>query len=66
MTEWEKGFDLRDAHITFICEETGETFRRRIRAVNFIEASEVRMFYPDIDFEDDELLEFELERLKKV
>ena len=29
----DKTFELRDAHITFVCEETGETIRKEIQSV---------------------------------
>jgi hypothetical protein len=51
--EGKKTFELRDAHITFICEETGETLRKDIESVN-IEWFQVRAHgYADIPWEDD-------------
>lgn len=31
-----KCFDYRDAHITFVCEETGETLRKEVVDVSLI------------------------------
>ena len=36
----EKVFDYRDAHITFICEETGETLRRNVLSVDMVDRPE--------------------------
>ena len=32
----EKYFEYRDAHITFICEETGETMTKRVCSVQMV------------------------------
>jgi len=51
-----KKMEFRDAHITFICEETGETMRKEI-----IGAALNRRYgrLPDV-LEDDHIIEFEL------
>jgi len=46
----EKDFELRDAHITFICEETGETLRRDIETACISKG--FKGMYPDV-LEDD-------------
>ena len=58
-----KTLDYRDAHITFVCEETGETISRSICDVELIKACDVPERYKDKGlFEDDVLIRFELER----
>lgn len=54
----EKIQDLRDAHITFICEETGEQLRKNIDAVGIFERS--KSLYPDV-LSDDYYIKFEFE-----
>lgn len=61
----EKKVDLRDAHITFVCEETGETLRKDICAVGFGSKEAMlkghdRKHYDKDLFEDDMLLGFML------
>ena len=64
----EKDLEFRDAHITFICEETGETLRKEILGCDVIDKGE----YEDWDiegmtrkefkkmFEDDKVIYFRL------
>lgn len=53
-----KPFEWRDAHITFVCEETGETLRKSIVHVALVKLpKEIR----DLDlFEDDRQIVFGL------
>jgi len=58
-----KRHEYRDAHITFVCEETGETISRSICDVELIKAVDVPERYKDKGlFDDDVLIRFELER----
>jgi len=41
-----KDFELRDAHITFICEETGETLRKEIETATIVRG--FLALYPDV------------------
>ena len=50
-----KDLEWRDAHITFVCEETGETLRREITSAHIYDKSM-------IDWEDD----FSKEDLKNL
>lgn len=52
----EKTIDLRDAHITFVCVETGETLRKDIVNTRIIKNLGL---YPDV-LEEERLVEFEL------
>lgn len=54
--EGTKKIEYRDAHITFICEETGEKLRKEVEAVDLIENPGS---YPDV-CEDDFLIQFVL------
>jgi hypothetical protein len=53
-----KESDFRDAHITFICEETGETLFKRITDVCLTSRERVPERYRDI-LKDDYVIEFE-------
>lgn len=53
----EKTSDFRDAHITFVCEETGETLKKNVQGV-YLFKNDGR--YPDV-LSDDWIIEFELE-----
>jgi len=57
----EKTADYRDAHITFVCEETGETLRKEVNSVDVIPkiSLEDEDCYPL--FEDESLIQFNLE-----
>jgi len=54
----EKNFELRDAHITFICEETGETLKKQVANVKLVQNDGI---YSDC-CKDQILIEFELEK----
>lgn len=53
----EKRFDYRDAHITFVCEETGETLRKEV-----VRAEVMRndLFNIQSILEEDYIIKFEL------
>lgn len=53
-----KRIECRDAHITFVCEETGETLVKRVKASAVIDRPED--LYPDV-LSDDRILVFEFE-----
>jgi hypothetical protein len=55
-----KKMDFRDAHITFICEETGEQLVRNIKSCAVIHRP--KNFYPDV-LSDDKMIAFELEEI---
>jgi len=42
----EKTIDYRDAHITFVCEETGETLRKEVVRVSMMERPPI--LYPEV------------------
>lgn len=56
-----KGIEYRDAHITFICEETGEKLRKEVVGVELLEGT--NKVYPDV-LEDDYTICFYLEKKK--
>lgn len=58
----EKKIDYRDAHLTFVCEETGEELKKDVKSVKIIEKAEL----PDelkgsSLFDDERIIAFELE-----
>jgi len=53
----EKEFEYRDAHITFICEETGERLMKQITDVCMVERHSD--LFPDV-LEDDWVIRFKL------
>ena len=55
-----KKIEFRDAHITFICEETGRTLKKRVWGVSLNPAIDIIKMYPDIEFEDDEVISFNI------
>ena len=40
--------EYRDAHITFVCEETGEKLTKRIDKVEILDSDTVIKLYPDV------------------
>jgi len=52
-----KTLDYRDAHITFVCEKTGETLRKEVTHVSMMERPPE--LYPDI-LEDKNIIKFTL------
>jgi len=57
-----KSLDVRDAHATFICEETGETLVKKIVAAAVIKRPPE--LYPDV-LSDDKIVAFELGEMDK-
>ena len=57
-----KKFEFRDAHITFVCEETGRTITKRVWGVSLAPAIDiVKSFNLDEElFEDDEVIVFNI------
>lgn len=55
-----KTYDVRDSHITFICEETGEQIRKEVVAVTLCNRPEG--FFPDV-LEDKTVILFSLKKL---
>lgn len=55
-----KIFEYRDAHITFVCEETGEKVTKKVIGARYISKQSVPSQYRHI-IEDDFALEFELD-----
>lgn len=55
----EKEFEYRDAHITFICEETGEQLRKEVEDCDIVKRFDK---FEDV-CEDDFLIEFKLKEL---
>jgi hypothetical protein len=58
----EKKIDYRDAHITFVCEETGETLKKDVKSASIINKTDL----PDelkgtTLFDDEKIIAFELE-----
>lgn len=50
----EKVFDYRDAHITFVCEETGETLQKLVCSVTMLDKTS--HLVPDIPELSDEMI----------
>lgn len=50
-----KNWEYRDAHITFICEDTHETLTKRIRGVHIMHKNNL----PDNVIKDDDLFDDE-------
>jgi len=57
--------EYRDAHITFVCEETGETIRREIVASHITRKSEVPKEYDDV-LEDSWVLVLSISKFGEV
>lgn len=57
----EKKIDYRDAHITFVCEETGETLKKDVNSVGIVNKSELPDELKESGYFDDErIIAFEL------
>lgn len=57
----EKKIDYRDAHLTFVCEETGEKLTKYVKSVNIINKSELFDELKESGYFDDErIIAFEL------
>ena len=57
-----KNIELRDAHITFVCEETREQLTRKVISASV--DTKWKEKYPDV-LEDNETIVFELECLEE-
>lgn len=58
--EGKKAIDYRDAHITFICDETGEKLRKNVLKVDMVEKAS--SLYPNVkEVNDDYVIRFHLE-----
>jgi len=55
----DKFLEWRDAHITFICEETGETLRKEVIKCSVIKSRDLRKIYSDV-IKSDFVIEFRL------
>lgn len=59
--EGNKHFEYRDAHITFVCEETGRALRKKVTGVCFTSFDMLPVWLKESGmFEDDILIKFEL------
>lgn len=64
-----KNVEYRDAHITFVCEETGETFKMNVKKVQLLPIDSFTGFNDNSNygedffdnFEDDIVIAFDLE-----
>ena len=61
--EGKKDIEYRDAHITFVCEETGEKLRREVTGAIVVERSPE--WYDDV-LEDDLMICFELKQTEDI
>lgn len=61
-----KDLDFRDAHITFICEETGEKIQRRVSEVFLCDVKDVELPIKELVtiFDDDVVIAFALKEDK--
>jgi hypothetical protein len=60
-----KDLEFRDAHITFVCEETGETLLRYVEWVDIIPKTRLEPKLQNSGlFEDDRLIMFKLSKDK--
>ena len=58
-----KNVDFRDAHITFICNETGRAMQKKVIAVSIKSKKLLRPSLRDSElFTDDEVIAFKLEK----
>lgn len=54
----DKKTEFRDAHITFVCEETGETMGKNVKSVYCRKG--LKAYYPDV-LKEDLTIVFDLE-----
>ena len=58
----EKKIDYRDAHLTFVCEETGETIKKNVISVKIVDKVELPDELKESSiFDDEKVIAFELE-----
>ena len=55
----DKFLEYRDAHITFICEETGETLRKEVIKCSVINSKFLQKIYRDV-IKSEFVIEFKL------
>jgi len=55
-----KKFEYRDAHITFVCEETGRTMRKEVVDVSMVLVETVPDMFPHVLFDDERVIRFAL------
>lgn len=55
----EKVEEFRDAHITFVCEETGETLRKNVCDILIVGREDIPQGTEDL-FEDEDIILFSL------
>ena len=54
-----KRYEYRDAHITFVCEETGETLRQEIEQSSVINRTQVPLTYRNAEgLTEDKIVKF--------
>ena len=58
-----KKFEYRDAHITFICEETGRAMRKEVIDISLVLVDTVPDKFPKALFDDEKVIEFELAKV---
>jgi len=57
----DKNVEFRDSHITFVCEETGETLRKEVNRVFLVRRNTISPeLNDDSCFDDDILIAFDL------
>jgi hypothetical protein len=58
----EKKIDYRDAHITFVCEETGEKLVKNVKTVSIVNKADLPGELKESSiFDDERVIAFELE-----
>jgi hypothetical protein len=53
-----KKYEIRDGHITFICEETGESLLKYIENATIIKDKKYKIDFPDVISEESILMLF--------
>lgn len=56
-----KDLEFRDAHITFVCEETGRTLRKEVEEVDIVKKQFLNKEFCHL-FEDDLIIRFWLKK----
>lgn len=59
----EKYYEFREAHITFVCEETGETLRAEVVMCHLADeehAEQIKASYPELFDDKENLIVFKL------
>ena len=55
-----KTFELRDAHLTFVCEKTGRKLRRKITGVALASKADFSVYKDVLDKKDKNVVVFDL------